>query len=149
MRPRIKILLLAENEDQLGLWRFRLETAGRYAVLGATDPMTALELVVEYPDCRIAAAMNADHVAILRMAVQLDSVLLFGVTFLLGPCLAHRLVLDRGDGHHVEEVRWAVREMAARKRGPMRRAVQYEGSPSLYALLEERDAGRACGRSAA
>jgi len=140
LRPRTKVLLLMSNEEEVGLWRFRLEVGGRFAVLAATEPMTALELVAEYPDCRIAAAISIDSIAILRMAPQLDSLLLFGVKAVT-PCLAHRVIVDTGKDH-VGAVREALREMVQRKRGPARRSVRFEGSPSLYALLEERDVGK-------
>lgn len=140
MKPKTKVLLLLTDENELGLWRFRLEVGGRYRVLGATDPMTALELVAEYPDCRIAATTSEDSVAILRMALQLDSVLLFGMKKAPDRSLAHRVVVNDGTGC-VDLVRNAVREMAARRRGPVSRALKFEESPTIATLLEERDVG--------
>lgn len=139
MRPRAKILMLIANEDVLGLWRFRIELDPRFVVLAASEPMAALELIAQYEDCRMAMCMDVDHVAILRMAPQLEQVLLFGVKPVPAKHLAHRVV----SGDVVAEVREVLRIMAARKRGPMKRHLDYEASPTLRTLLEERGSEKA------
>jgi hypothetical protein len=143
-RPRTKVLLLMRNEVELSFWRLRLELCGRFAVLGTTEPMAALELAAEYPDCRVAATNIPDEtgLGLLCLAPRLNALLLFGVKKVPATTLAHRVVLDDGTGC-VDLVREALRGLSGRRRGPERRAVKLEGSATLLTLLEEMDVGRA------
>lgn len=143
MRPRKKVLLLIPDEIQLSLWRMRLEVKG-YAVLAAQNLLDALDLAKRNPDCLLAAtnltgAEGAEGLGSIAMTIK--RLLLFGVKSVPSRTLAHRIEFE-GDGLP-ERVLNSVRELAARKRGPLgpTREPRFEMQPTVATLLEERDVG--------
>jgi two-component system response regulator CpxR len=132
MRPRKVILLVNEDEAQLGMQRFMLETRG-YRVLTALDVTAALELhapgvdlVLGFADGMLKAwAALAEQMKALRpetAILLLTKLKSPNARFSLAP-LADS-VMD-GNATSTVELLERVRLMVARKRGP-RKAVVLE-----------------------
>src|SRR6202000_862816 len=80
LRKRKSVLLLVEDETQLGQWRMRLDLWG-WHVLAATNLLAAIDLANANPECylavtNVAGPSGAESIG--TLALGIERVLLFG-----------------------------------------------------------------------
>lgn len=117
MRPRKEVLLVTANEEELGVWRLRIETRGGYRVHGYT---TAIEALAHLDQAPVFAAITSLPSAAKALETRMDEVLLFGGKF--SPKYLKVVAFEPEGNDLTARVLWRLKLMCARKRGPLRGA---------------------------